>query len=78
MTGAAGALAGRLKGLAGEAGSLKRRALSAGVWRLGGFGATQVLRLGSNLVLTRLLAPEDFGVAALIFTIHTEIGRAHV
>lgn len=70
MTGAAGALAGRLKGLAGEAGSLKRRALSAGVWRLGGFGATQVLRLGSNLVLTRLLAPEDFGVAALIFTIH--------
>lgn len=34
-------------------------------WTLLGFGATQVLRLGSNLLLTRLLAPESFGVMSL-------------
>ena len=31
-----------------------------------GFGASQMLRLGSNLILTRLLFPEAFGVMALI------------
>jgi len=31
-----------------------------------GYGASQILRLGSNLLLTRLLAPEYFGLMALI------------
>lgn len=48
--------------------SLARRALSAGGWSLGGHFATQILRFGSNLVMTRLLMPETFGVMALALT----------
>ena len=36
-------------------------------WTVGGYGASQVLRLGSNLVLTRLLFPEAFGLMALVY-----------
>lgn len=45
--------------------SLKRRALTAGSWTLAGHGLSQVLRLGSNLIMTRLLVPEAFGVMAV-------------
>ena len=34
-------------------------------WTIAGFGVQQVLRLGSNLILTRLLFPEAFGIMAL-------------
>ena len=34
-------------------------------WTLVGYGTQQVMRLGSNLILTRLLAPEVFGLMAL-------------
>ncbi len=44
---------------------LRARALRGSGWTLAGFGAQQVLRLGSNLVLTRLLFPEAFGLMAL-------------
>lgn len=47
---------------------LAARALSASGWVIGGYGAAQVLRFGSNLVMTRLLAPEMFGVMALALT----------
>lgn len=43
--------------------------LSAGVWSLGGSGLSLVLRLGSNLLMTRLLVPEMFGVVAIATTI---------
>lgn len=33
---------------------------------MAGFGGGQILRLGANLILTRLLAPEAFGLMALI------------
>lgn len=46
--------------------SLRFRAIRAGVWTIGGYGANQVLRLGGNLVLTRLLFPEAFGLMALV------------
>ena len=51
--------------------SRRRSALSARVFHgsiltILGFGATQVLRLGSNLILTRLLMPEAFGLMSLI------------
>lgn len=36
------------------------------VWTMGGYAASQVLRLGSNLILTRLLFPEIFGQLALV------------
>jgi O-antigen/teichoic acid export membrane protein len=35
---------------------------------MGGHAATQVLRFGSNLVMTRLLLPDSFGVMALALT----------
>lgn len=45
--------------------SLKQRVLNAGIWSLAGFALTLVLRLGSNLLMTRILAPEMFGVMAI-------------
>ncbi|MFC1876750.1 oligosaccharide flippase family protein [Thermodesulfobacteriota bacterium] len=38
------------------------------LWTFTGYGANQALRLGSNLILTRLLVPEIFGLGALINT----------
>src|SRR5258708_1248517 len=35
-------------------------------WALASYGVGQVLRLASNLVLTRLLVPEVFGLMALV------------
>lgn len=46
--------------------SLKRRALIGSVWTLIGHGSGQLLRMGSNLILTRLLVPEMFGVMMLV------------
>lgn len=45
---------------------LIRRSLAGGLWTLLAYGGSQVLRLVSNLVLTRLLAPEYFGQMALV------------
>jgi O-antigen/teichoic acid export membrane protein len=45
--------------------SLKKRVLSAGTWSLTGYGLSQVIRFGSNLLMTRLLVPEMFGVMAI-------------
>jgi len=49
-----------------SAASLERRALRGSVWTVLGFGGSQVLRFGGNLVLTRLLFPEAFGLMALV------------
>jgi O-antigen/teichoic acid export membrane protein len=49
--------------------SLKRRVLNAGMWSLAGFALSLVIRLGSNLLMTRLLAPEMFGVMAIASTV---------
>lgn len=45
---------------------LIRRSLAGGAWTLLAYGGAQALRLASNLVLTRLLAPEYFGQMALV------------
>lgn len=42
------------------------RAARGASWTVVGFGAMQALRLVSNLVLTRLLFPEAFGLMALV------------
>lgn len=42
--------------------TLKARAMKGGVVALGGFGAAQAIRLASNLIMTRLLAPDAFGL----------------
>ena len=46
--------------------SLKLRFLSGSAWTLIGYGASQVIRLAGNLVLSRLLFPEAFGVSAMV------------
>ena len=50
--------------------SLGARALRAAGWLVGGQLVSQALRLGSNLILTRLLLPEDFGLMAAVGTMY--------
>lgn len=47
--------------------NLTSRVIAAGSWTLGGYALGQVLRLGSNLIMTRLLVPEMFGLMALVY-----------
>ncbi len=49
--------------------SLTARALRSSFLTLGGFGFSQVVRLASNLLLTRLLFPEAFGMMALVMVV---------
>lgn len=51
--------------------NLQKRAVNSGVWVTVGYGLQQVLRLGSNLILTRLLFPEAFGLMAIVQTVMT-------
>ena len=45
---------------------LMARAARSASWIVLGYGASQAIRLGSNLILTRLLFPEAFGLMALL------------
>lgn len=49
--------------------SLKQRVLRAGGWSFAGYGVSLAIRIGSNLVMTRLLAPEMFGVMAIALSV---------
>jgi O-antigen/teichoic acid export membrane protein len=49
--------------------NLKKRAINSGLWVSVGYGLKQVLRLGSNLIVTRLLFPEAFGLMAIVQTV---------
>lgn len=46
--------------------SLKKRAVKGSLWSVTGFASAQMLRLISNLLLTRMLFPEAFGILALV------------
>lgn len=48
--------------------SLKKLAIRGTIWTFLGYGLTQSLRLANNLILTRLLAPEIFGLMSLVNT----------
>lgn len=50
-------------------GSLSARFMRSSILTLGGYGTSQALRLASNLILTRLLFPEAFGLMALVAVI---------
>ena len=60
--------------------TFKDRVLRAGGWAFGGIIAGHMIRLGGNLILTRLLAPEMFGIMTIIyvlmsgFALFTDIG----
>jgi len=47
--------------------SLKKLAIRGTIWTIASYGTSQVLRLGSNLILTRLLEPKLFGLMALVY-----------
>jgi O-antigen/teichoic acid export membrane protein len=51
--------------------SIKQRALRGVFWTIASYGVSQVLRFGSNLVLTRLLLPEIFGLMSLVYVFIT-------
>lgn len=44
---------------------LSSRVVNAGAWSLIGYGVVMVVRFGSNLIMTRLLLPEMFGIMAI-------------
>lgn len=58
------ALASRFRG-----GSLNARFMRSSFFTLGGYAMGQFLRLASNLILTRILFPEAFGMMALVSVI---------
>lgn len=49
--------------------SLRQRILRASGWSLGSHVVAQGIRLGGNLILTRLLVPEMFGVMAIVYVL---------
>ncbi len=51
---------------AAQSEGLMARAMRSAGLNLFGFGFSQAIRLGSNLILTRLLFPEAFGVMAMV------------
>ena len=58
------------KAMTGSVGPLKDRMRQAASWFLTGSLLAQGLRLGSSLVLTRLLMPEAFGLMAAVNTLY--------
>lgn len=53
--------------------TLRYRVFRAGGWVMGGHGTSQLIRLASNLVMTRLLVPEMFGLMAVAWLFMTGI-----
>jgi O-antigen/teichoic acid export membrane protein len=47
----------------------RKKIISASLWVIAIFGLSQLLRLGSNLVVTRLLEPEMFGLMAIVYVV---------
>lgn len=64
----AGGLRGRVRGLFTGSG-LGARAMRSSALTVGSYGTQQALRLASNLILTRLLFPEAFGMMALVYMV---------
>lgn len=55
--------------------SLKARVIRSSLLTLAGFGGGQLIRLMANLVLTRLLFPEAFGLMALVMVFLMGLGQ---
>ena len=50
---------------------LKQRIIKAGIWIFGGHASAHVIRLISNLIMTRLLVPEMFGLMSIVSVLIT-------
>jgi O-antigen/teichoic acid export membrane protein len=53
--------------------STKKLAIRGAIWTIGGYGIAMGLRLANNLILTRLLVPEFFGLMAFTYTLRMGI-----
>lgn len=53
--------------------SVKKLAVRGAIWTIGGYGISQVVRFGTNLILTRLLVPEYFGLMLIVNTLRAGI-----
>ena len=58
----------------GADGKHKKKAIEAASFVVVGFGLSQIIRLGGNIVLTRLLVPEIFGILTLARVFFMGIG----
>ena len=58
-----------------QSNSLIARAVRSSVLTVAGFGASQLIRLVTNLILTRLLFPEAFGLMALVSVVLLGLGQ---
>jgi O-antigen/teichoic acid export membrane protein len=56
----------RLQQAATTGDGLRHRAIRSSFWTLAEYGGSQIFRLASNLILTRILFPEAFGLMALV------------
>lgn len=52
---------------------MKARVLRAGSWILGGQAVSQVLRLGTNVIVARLLFPDAFGLMSVVYMLATAL-----
>jgi O-antigen/teichoic acid export membrane protein len=52
---------------------MKARVLRAGSWILGGQAVSQVLRLGTNVIIARLLFPDAFGLMSVVYMLATAL-----
>ena len=53
--------------------SLKKLVYRGAIWTIAGYGTSQIMRFGSNLILTRLLVPEFYGLMAVVNTLRMGI-----
>ena len=54
--------------------TLKQRAVRSGNWVFASHISSQVIRLGGNLILTRLLVPEMFGIMSIVSVLLAGVG----
>jgi O-antigen/teichoic acid export membrane protein len=54
--------------------SLRKQAMHGTAWTIGSYGVTQVLRLGSNIIVSHMLAPGAYGLMALISVVTIGLG----
>lgn len=53
--------------------SEKKLAIKGAIWTIASYGSSQIIRFASNLILTRLLLPELFGLVGLAYVFITGI-----
>lgn len=53
--------------------SEKKLAIKGAFWTIASYGGSQIIRFGSNLILTRLLLPELFGLVGLAYVFITGV-----